>query len=352
VSRQKRLVITIALALLGGFAWIWWLFTAPFGRFDQPVTVVFDHGTSSREMARVLAERGVIRYRWLFWLLRAARPHVVLRAGEYEFTRPASVVEVFDRIVRGDVRVHAILIPEGSTMFEVARIVGQLGWISEQEFLAVAEDPSLVRDLAPQAPNLEGYLFPSTYYVTRDMDAREIASMMVRQFRKVWRELGGPDDRVHEIVTVASMVEKETAIPQERPLIASVLWNRLRRGMRLECDPTVIYAATLEGHYRGRIYRSDLDRVHPYNTYQQAGLPPGPIANPGRAALEAALRPAHTDYLFFVALPDGSGAHAFSRSLEDHNHAVARYRRARRQALRQEKARTVSERTAARPGPG
>lgn len=341
--RHIRLIVAGAIAAIGSVValLIFW----PYAGFRQPVTVVLPRGTTSYQIARELAAHHVIRSRWLFLIVRLFRPRDVLKAGEYRFERPASVVEVFDRIARGDVVIHELRIPEGSTMFEIASLVAQLGWIRREEFLAVALDPTPIRDLAPQARSLEGYLFPSTYYVTRDMDARAISNMMLKQFRKVWAELDAPYDRVHEIVTVASIVEEETAVPEERPLVASVVWNRLRRGMRLECDPTAIYAAILSGEYQGHLTRADLERPHPYNTYYVAGLPPGPIANPGRASLLAALHPAQTDYLFFVARPDGSGAHKFSSNFDAHNRAVRRYRLAARQNHHQAKAPTVPGRT-------
>ena len=258
------------------------------------------------------------------------------QAGEYQFDKPASAWDVFDRIVRGDVHYYKLLIPEGSNIFETARIVGSLDFIDEREFLKLARDPAPIHDLAPDAATLEGYLFPSTYHVTRNTTAADIIAMMVSQFRRVWTSLdAGPDADVSRVVTLASLVEKETGVPEERPLVASVFTNRLRRGMKLECDPTVIYAALLEDRYRGVIHRSDLNRRHPYNTYLRVGLPPGPIASPGEASLRASLHPADTNYLFFVAKPDDSGEHVFSSTAAAHNRAVRQYRRAQARAARQ-----------------
>jgi peptidoglycan lytic transglycosylase G len=201
------------------------------------------------------------------------------------------------------------------------------------DFLRVARDPSPIRDLAPDAPTLEGYLFPSTYRIERSTTVKQLARMMTDLFRKHWRELQPSvevNTAVNPIVTLASLVEKETALAEERPLVASVYANRLRMGMPLDCDPTTIYAALLEGRYRGTIYRSDLDSHNPYNTYRHAGLPPGPIANPGLAALKAALAPAATSYVYFVARADGSGGHQFSDNIEAHNRAVEQYHQRRR----------------------
>src|SRR5260370_24459691 len=200
------------------------------------------------------------------------------------------------------------------------------------DFLNAARDPALIRDLAPQAPTLEGYLSPSTYRITRRTTVQQLCRMMTDLFRKQWRDLERPDRpaAVHATVTLASLVEKETAIPDERPIVASVYTNRLERGMTLDCDPTTIYAAMLEQRYRGTIYRSDLNSLNAYNTYRHAVLPPGPIATPGIQSLKAALAPAETNYLFFVAKPDGSGGHQFSKSMAEHGRAVQVYRKKRR----------------------
>jgi UPF0755 protein len=184
----------------------------------------------------------------------------------------------------------------------------------------------MIRDLAPSAPSLEGYLYPSTYQVSRRIQPAELCHRLTNEFRKVWKELGGTGDP-HELVTLASLVETETAIASERPRVAGVYKNRLEAGIKLACDPTVIYAALLARRWRGTIYRSDLDRKHPYNTYQFYGLPPGPIANPGKASLEAALHPEDVEAIYFVAKPDGSGRHVFSKTLAAHLRAVASYRR-------------------------
>lgn len=298
----------------------------PYGGFRGETFVNIPRGASSFAIGGVLAEAGVIRYRWQFWLARALRPGTRLHAGEYRFDRSASTWEVFERLARGDVFYYELTVPEGSNMFDIAAAVERLGLAPASEFLREARDPGLIRDLAPRAPTLEGYLFPDTYRVTRHMSPRDICQQMTARFRQIWASLEARAD-VHETVTLASLVEKETAVPDERPLVASVFVNRLRLGMPLACDPTVIYAALLEERYRGTLYRSDLESRQPYNTYQHAGLPPGPIANPGVDAIRAALNPARTDYLYFVALPDGSGRHQFSTDLASHQRAVARYRR-------------------------
>jgi UPF0755 protein len=254
------------------------------------------------------------------------RPGARLLAGEYQFSEAASVLTVFDRIARGDVFFYELTVPEGSNMFDIAASINRFDFMKGADFLRVARDPTPIRDLAPDAPTLEGYLFPSTYRIERTTTVKQLSHMMTDLFRKHWRELQTSRATVNAVVTLASLVEKETALSEERPVVASVYANRLGLGMPLDCDPTTIYAALLEGRYRGTIYRSDLDNASPYNTYRHAGLPPGPIANPGLAAIKAALAPAATSYLYFVAKPDGSGGHQFSENIEAHNRAVDQYR--------------------------
>ena len=342
---MKRLILLLVTVLvLAGLAagLLYRSLHEPYAGFGSPVVFRIERGTGALEMAGLLRRHRVIRHEWEFLAVRLLRPKAALQAGEYRFAAPASAWEVYDRIARGDVFYYSVVVPEGSNIFDVARIVSRLDWISKAEILKVVRDPSLIRSLDPDAESLEGYLFPSTYRVSRDTPAGAICRMMTDQFRVVWRELGNGAG-VHATVTLASLVEKETGIPAERPLVASVYYNRLKRGIRLECDPTVIYAALLEGRYHGVIYRSDLASKNRYNTYVYAGLPPGPIASPGRAALRAALQPAVTDYLYFVAKADGSGTHEFSKSLAAHNRAVRRYRRAIRQARRHQPPAGVSQ---------
>jgi UPF0755 protein len=305
--------------------------TSAYQGFPHELFLNFEKGTSTASMADQLASAGVIRGKWDFLLVRALQPKARLQAGEYRFASPASVWTVFDRIVRGDVFYYEVTIPEGSNMFDVAQILDKLGFIKGPDFLKIARSPDLIADLSPHAPSLEGYLFPSTYRLTRRATAAQVARMMTDLFRRRWQELNRPEGvDVNRSVTLASIVEKETGIASDRPRVASVYANRLRLGMTLDCDPTTIYAALLENRYRGVIHRSDLDNTSPYNTYRHAGLPPGPIANPGAASLQAALQPAQTDFLYFVAKPDGSGQHWFSTTLAEHSRHVQEYRRGMR----------------------
>ena len=305
-------------------------FAPPYRNFDESVLMNIEPGTSSFEIADTLEQAGVIQSRWLFLGVRALCPRTVLMAGEYRFSRPLTIWQVFDKIAKGRVEYYRLTIPEGLTRFEIADVLAREGLAEREEFLAVVERAEWIGDLAPNARNLEGFLFPDTYYFARGITAVEFGQMMVDQFRRVYREvvperLAGwsPQD----IVTLASLIEKETAARSERGVVSSVFHNRLREKIRLQCDPTVIYGLRIENRFRGTIYRSDLRDPHPYNTYVHHGLPPGPIANPGRASLAAAVQPDETDYLFFVAHPAEHGRHVFSKNVRAHERAVAEYRR-------------------------
>jgi UPF0755 protein len=296
----------------------------PYRGFQGEAFVKFERGSGTPAMARALQDAGVIRHAWQFWLERAMNPGVKLVAGEYRFADAASVREVFDRVSRGDVYYFDFNVPEGSNIFDIARLAEAAGVAPAQEFLEAAGNPALVKDLDPAAKTLEGYLFPATYRLSHSTTAAELCRMMTARFRLAWKKLGG-EANPHDVVTLASLVEKETGLAEERPLIAGVFANRLKLRMALDCDPTTIYAALLDNRYRGAIHKSDLKSRNPYNTYENAGLPPGPIANPGAEALAAALMPAETDYLYFVAKP-GGGGHQFSKSLAEHDKAVSAYR--------------------------
>lgn len=317
----------IAFLLLVATVWFAWMLVAPLAP-PSPQVLIFPAGSSSKSIAAELERAGVVRNALAFQLLHYAMPKKTLKAGEYRFANPASGLDVFNRIARGDVLQHTVVIPEGYNIFEIAAAIEAAGLGKEEDFLAVAQhDTALVRAIDPQAKSLEGYLFPDTYQFSRIMTMHDIAAVMVRRFQKEAQSLGLTGD-AHHLVTLASIVEKETAAPDERPEVASVYANRLAKNMALAADPTVVYAAMLKGNYRGAIYQSDLQSDSPYNTYRFAGLPPGPIANPGAASLKAAMEPAKTPYLFFVAAGDGSGRHHFSATFEQHERNVIAYRRA------------------------
>jgi UPF0755 protein len=316
--------VLLVIILLGGGLAVYRV-AAPYQGFVGETFIDIPHGTSSGGIAALLAGAGVVRSRWDFLLARLALRNRVLQAGEYKFNRPASPLEVYQRIARGDVFYYELVVPEGRNMFDIAAAVEQLGLFPATAFLAAASDPGMIRDLDPRAPALEGYLFPNTYRLSRHTTPERLCRIMTGKFREVWSSLNTNTD-VHRAVTLASLVEKEGKLPAERPQIAAVFDNRLRMGMKLDCDPTTIYAALLANRYRGTIYRSDLESDSPYNTYRHAGLPPGPIANPGLPSIQAALRPADSDAIYFVLRPDGSGAHQFSNNIAAHEAATARYR--------------------------
>jgi UPF0755 protein len=289
-------------------------------------------GMSSMQIATELKQQGIIRSAYVFRGLHEVKGGT-LKAGEYRFDHPVRMEEVWDRIRRGDVYTVALTIPEGSNLFDIAARVEEEGLGPKAAFIAAAKQgASLVSDLDPAAPSLEGYLFPDTYRFARHTEPEEMMAAMVRRFREVAQGIGLTAD-FHRTVTLASLVEKETPMDAERPLVASVFANRMAKKMPLMTDPSVIYAALLDGRYRGTIYQSDLQADSAYNTYRHAGLPPGPICNPGLKSLEAAMHPAQTNYLYFVAAgADPSGQSRFSATLEQHAKDVETYRRAVRNA--------------------
>ncbi len=287
--------------------------------------VMLRPGYSTRRIARELKSAGVIRSTYAFALWHSFHRRPSLKAGEYLFDHEASAVEVHNRLARGDIYVHTVVIPEGFNMFDIAKAIEDAGLGSSQDFLKVAStDTALISDLAPQATSLEGYLFPNTYNFTRTQSMREMAAEMVKQFRQVASEIGLNQD-VQRTVTLASIIEKETAVPTERPEVASVYVNRLNSGVPLQADPSVIYAELLQGTYGGALHHGDMQFNSSYNTYRHAGLPPGPIANPGKTSLEAALHPTQSKFYYFVS--DGNGHHRFAATLEEHNRNVAALRR-------------------------
>jgi peptidoglycan lytic transglycosylase G len=323
--RTFFLVVLLAgLGLVGWFVWAALLPVAP----PQTTFVLLRPGWTARHIAYELQRDGIIRSANAFLVLHYARGKGNLKAGEYKFAAPATALEVRQRLLRGDVYVRTVTVPEGYNLYDIAAAVEQAGLGPASDFVAAATgEVSLIKDLDPEAASLEGYLFPDTYNFTRIDTADDIAAAMVHRFRQEAQKIGlKRDDDIHRIVTIASIVEKETAVPDERRIVASVYYNRLARNMLLAADPTVVYAALLAGRYRGTIYQSDLAYDSPYNTYKYPGLPPGPIANPGVASLQAAMHPAQTDYLYFVS--DNNGHHRFSRTAAEHERNVAAYRRA------------------------
>jgi UPF0755 protein len=339
-----RWMFLLIIVLAAGAGYVAYEVTRPYAAFNGETFLDFPKGTTTTEMADMLANAGVIAHGWEFLAARAVQPRRALKAGEYRFAKPASVLEVYDRIARGDVFFYTLVVPEGQNIFDIATAVEKLKVFPAAEFLRAARDPSIIRDLDPSAPSLEGYLFPSTYRLDRHTTPRRLCQLMTTHFREVWKQLGGTGSP-HQAVTMASLVEREARVPSDRPLISSVFHNRLKIGMKLDCDPTTIYAALLEGRYAGTIRQSDLASDNPYNTYKNAGLPPGPIANPGAQSLEAAIHPADTEYLYFVLRPNASGGHNFSKSIAEHLVATAKFRRAEHKQEVEEAPRARAPRT-------
>ncbi len=325
--RRAFLFLLILLILAAGYLYLA-LYQPYQGFASDGVYVDIPHGASQRTIARLLAENGVVRSRIAFELLCRTRNRRTMEAGEYFFNQPVTALAVYDAIANGRVYVKEFVIPEGFTMFDIADLAASEGFLTRDEFLVAARDPALVRDIAPDAPSLEGFLFPATYEFPRHMTGKDMTVAMVKKFRQEWQTLpvagAPPHQSIQDTVTLASLVERETPRPEERPHVAGVFENRLRIGQPLQCDPTVVYAMTLAGAYSGKLEGSDLHFTSPYNTYRNKGLPPGPIANPGEAALRAALDPPVTDDLYFVA--NTEGGHFFSKTLEEHNRNVTRYR--------------------------
>jgi UPF0755 protein len=317
----------ILVLLVVGAAW--WVYEVPFGP-SRETFVEIPSGTGTVGIAERLEQGGVIRSGLAFEAYRKFKGGT-LKAGEYRFDQAARLGDVYARIARGDVYTKAVTIPEGYNIFDIAQAVQQAGLGSAAEFLAAEQrDTALIEDMSPKAQTLEGFLFPDTYLFSRHATPDQMVAAMVKRFRREAAQLGlsaaaGSTD-IERTVTLASLIEKEVNVDAERPLVGGVFENRLGTGMPLATDPSVIYAALLNGRWRGTIYESDLQFDSPYNTYRHAGLPPGPIANPGVAALKAAMHPAETNYLYFVA--DAQGHSQFSVDLKEHARQVQEYRKA------------------------
>jgi UPF0755 protein len=313
----------------------WHDLQTPYAAFPPPgVTVEVRPGAGGGEIARALEREGVVPSAFLFRAyVRIEGLGGQLQAGEYRFETAASPAEVARKLAGGEVLLHKVTVPEGLTVEETAGVLSRSGYWEEPEVREALGHPEWIHDLDPGAPDLEGYLFPDTYAFPRGIPADEIVRTMLDRFREVYAEgtaEAGTGLTVREMVTLASLVEEETRLAMERPVVSSVIHNRLERGMKLEIDPTVIYALRRAGLPGTPLKRSDLRYEDPYNTYLHPGLPPGPICSPGRASLEAAIRPAPTEYLYFVVDPAREGAHYFSRTHREHLRAVRRYRQRER----------------------
>ena len=382
---MRKLIWLILIAIIAGAGWFAWAVLTPVDVSGQTF-VMLHPGYSTRRIATELKGAGLIHSANAFVLLHYVHDRRSLKAGEYLFDKPASTVDILKRVQRGDVYFHTVVVPEGYTMFDIAHAVEAAGLGPADNFLKVVQsETALIADLAPNAHSLEGYLFPDTYEFSRMQSMEEIAAEMVCQFRIEARKIGlittaaapgeaadgsarestssprrcgtiimrirvrnqdpnqaqaeasqpdqpqtlaQPQSDVERTVVMASIVEKETSVPEERPVVASVYYNRLAKRIALDADPSIIYAELLAGKYEGALHHEDMSFSSPYNTYRNPGLPPGPIANPGRSALEAAMHPSQTEYYYFVA--DAQGHHRFARTIEEHDRNVEEYRKAMR----------------------
>jgi len=327
----KKLLALVFVVVLAGLAVIGAEVLRPYRGYSGQIIVEIPPGTQAPEVASRLEAKGVLAHRWPFLLIYGiGRWRYHLKAGEYLFDRPLRPLDVYRKLVRGEVYFRTVVIPEGSNRFDIARILHKKLGIAPADFLRVTHDASPIHDLDPQAPSLEGYLFPDTYRFEYHPTAARVAMTMLARFREVvqqdfQRDLAQPGANIHPVITLASLVEKETPDPLERPIIAQVFELRLQKGMLLQCDPTVLYAAEMDHLATGRITEGDLNLQSPYNTYVHRGLPPGPICNPGKASILAALHPSSTHYLYFVS--NNHGGHWFARTLAEHQRNVARYRK-------------------------
>jgi UPF0755 protein len=330
----KRLLILATVALFIATVWFKIEYTSPLRREPGPALFVIEEGESARSIARDLRRQGILRRSWpMLVAYRMFHSHASLKAGEYSLEPPFSCRDVLSALLEGRVRLHPVTIPEGLTRLEIAAHLAREYGKDEAEFLTESSRPDAISDWDADASDLEGYLFPETYHFPKGTAIRQIVAAMVEQFRltfsEAWRkraeDLGMT---IREIVTLASLIEEETALPAERTLVSSVFHNRLRIGMKLDCDPTIVYALKREGRYSGRLRTRDLKWDSPFNTYLHGGLPPSPIANPGRSSLRAALFPKQTRHLYFVSRNDGS--HQFSDTLREHQRAVYLYQKSKR----------------------
>ncbi|MGH9326748.1 MAG: endolytic transglycosylase MltG [Terriglobia bacterium] len=331
---KKWLVAIPVIIVLAAAGWLAKELYLPYRGYQGQMILTIPRGARAPEVADQLLRKGVIAHRLPFllryWLGRWH--HETLKFGEYLFDRPLSISRVYWKLARGQVYLHTVVIPEGSDRFDMARILHDDLGFSPQAFLAATRNPAPIRNLDPQAITLEGYLFPDTYRFPRGVSASVVVRTMLERFRQVFstdfrRKLQG--ESLHHVLTLASLVEKETPNPVERPRIAGVFTRRLEKGMLLECDPTVIYAVRLQDGatdpFNGPITRSDLEMPSPYNTYVHAGLPPGPICSPGVASIQAALHPAPGSALYFES--NNHGGHYFADTLAEHRRNVERSRR-------------------------
>jgi UPF0755 protein len=337
-SKAKRRIFSVFLFLLlcgaASAYYVWILLNESYkGYSAQKIALTIHPGSSASAISNLLWQKGVIRNPWLLkglFLYRETAKES--KAGDYVFDRPLTPFQVYDKLMKGEMYYIVFTVPEGSTVFDIDGLWRLKQPTTSQDFKTSIQNPEVqqaLHSIDASIHSAEGFLFPNTYFMGKKDGARKLALVMIREFKKQFGEV-----EVHrakelgmnplQIVTLASLIEKETGLDRERPLVSAVFHNRLRRSMLLQCDPTVIYAMKLAGEYDGTILKKDLERDSPYNTYVHQGLPPGPICNPGMASIHAALFPEETKLLYFVSKNDGS--HFFSLTLEEHNRAVQQYR--------------------------
>ena len=327
------LILLVVLAAAAAAGYVWYSIEKPYGKIPaEGMYVDIPHGASRRAAAHILKKAGVIRNSFAFEFYARRHPKRTLQAGEYFFDHPQAGKEVFWKLANGEVYQQPFTVREGETIYDIARDLEAAKYMAAGDFLKAAEDPTEIKDLFPEARTLEGFLFPATYNLPKHAPAEELTGMMVRKFREALANVlpngnkgSDPPVSIGSVVTLASLVERETPKPDERRLVAGAFTNRLEKNMPLQCDPTVIYALQMDDEYNGTLRLRDLRLNSPYNTYRNRGLPPGPIGNPGEVALRAALHPALTDYLYFVA--NTQGGHFFASTLAEHNKNVAKYHR-------------------------
>jgi UPF0755 protein len=324
------LILVIASVAAG---YLWLSIEKPYGDIPSGgVFVEIPHGASQRAASHLLQSKGIIRNSLAFEIYARRHPRRSLLAGVYFFDHPITGKDVFWKIANGDIYVQPFTVKEGDTIFDIANNLQTAKYMNASEFLRAAQNAAQIQDFAPGAKSLEGFLFPATYNLPLHASGEELATMMVHKFREAMQQIAPdrlepltPGTPLLSVVTLASLVEAETPKPEERPLVAGVYTNRLRKDMLLQCDPTVIYALKQVDQYKPPLLLKDLRYESPYNTYVHPGLPPGPIGNPGELAIRAALSPAPTDFLYFVA--NTQGGHFFASTLAEHNQNVAKYHR-------------------------
>ncbi|MBN1227305.1 MAG: endolytic transglycosylase MltG [Deltaproteobacteria bacterium] len=331
--RKKRLLIySISIFTLFSIMGLYFTYflISPSSKENKEKIFVIKKGAGLKKVAADLKREGLIKNQYLFILMAVIKRECAnIKAGEYSLNLLMSPIDIFNVLISGAVKTYSLTIPEGFTAEQIAHSLEAKALMNKEKFIELVTDKNVAASYNINGPGLEGYLFPDTYIISKDMEGRDLIDIMVRRFKRVFKEEVGRQESTEgqslserEIVTLASIVEKETASPEERPLIASVFLNRLKRGMRLESDPTVIYGLK---EFDGDLTRKNLLTPNPYNTYIIYGLPPGPIGNPGRGSLKAAINPAKTNYLYFVS--KNNGTHYFSGTLSEHNRAVYKYQK-------------------------